>query len=71
MEDRNNRRKRKYNLLVEAGYSPVDSNKYKDLSNFKVTRLIEARKGIQDSLDREYLDLDHKINMILKGIDYD
>ena len=69
--DRNDRRKRKYNQLIEAGYTPAEATKFKDLSNYKVIRLIEAREGIKEALDREFINLDNKVAMILKGKDYD
>ena len=67
IESRNDRRKRKYNLLVKAGFNAKDATKYKDLHNWTVIKLIEAREELSDALDVEYLEFDRIVREILAG----
>ena len=65
--NRNEKRRRKYNLLIEAGFMPREATKYKDLGNWKVIKLIEAREKFNIKLDREQIEFDKEVKMILGG----
>lgn len=66
-ESRNDRRKRKYNILINAGFNSNEATKYKDLSNYKVAELCKVREKANIKIDRELIELEKDIAIILKG----
>lgn len=69
--ERNKRRLRKYNMLIQAGYTAKEATKYKNLSNYKVTELLKLKEKFKPIFDREFLEFENEKNKILKGKSYE